>query len=948
MAQPDADNLLHRQFEKQARKSPDAVALYEGTRSINFADLDARADRVARALRTHGIGAGSAVGLHLERSVSWVIAVLGILKANAAVMPLPPSYPPGRLRGILTHAALDGLIDDAATPFDRSTTTRVLSLDNLLDGPDTPGEIAPGQSDQAAFILCSSGSTDAPKMIERSHASFQHRLRWTWGQHPYSAGEICLQKAHATTTHGIYELFEPLLRGIPVVILPDEEARDLEGFWDTIRNRRISRLLIVPSALQSSLDMPGFTPPALNVVVLMGEYVNPRLAERAVTAFPARTHVYSIYGSTEASSTLVCDLRESFRPGQELPLGKPISNDVRVLIMGPNGEPVKPGEAGGLYVAGSALFTGYFRNPDLTATVLIHGSSQGDPLYDTHDRVRSMPDGSLQFIGRIDDTVKIRGFRADLQEVERALLGHPGVHQAAAIVGSAASGGATLHAFVSPASLDRDAIYRSLRDRLPAYMLPSTVVGLDEFPLTDRGKLDRARLLQHHAARGATSGSGRTPPETERRVSDVWARTLGHNDFSFGSNFFEVGGTSLTVFSLVHRLRTAFALDRVRLPEQSVYRYPTVETLATCIDRMQNGRPATDEQGTPILVTMRQGTAPDQAPLFVIASAGGTLGAYEKLARELHTPREIIGVRDPFIWGEREMSEGYQRWAGRYVAAIRERQPQGPYYVAAYSSAGSFGYEIARQLRGGGQEVAVLVLIDPLALDRRDRRSYGWWALRATYERPPVRALIRLAGWLRVPMHKALGTRRRPAPANDFTPSAEEARRLTGAAVRDAGHLLSFAALLELNTGLPFALTEADFAGVPPDGYLGVLQARIATLMPDVDPTSIERTVVQYTFQVRAQHAYELQAYDGCVLLVEPATRYRGVTTAHLRPYVRKLQVRAIKLSEPPSRIQTITDQFGAIAAHYRSMRDDQFVNGLAREIERVLDGIVRPAQTRR
>ena len=606
MAQPDPENLLHRQFEEQARRTPHAVALHEGNRSITFADLETRAEGVAHALRLRGIGVDAAVGLHLERSIAWVAAVLGILKTNAAVMPLPPTYPPGRLREIVSHAGLDAVLDDATTPLDRSLTVPILHLEDLPPSPDTGADVGPGQADQPAFILCSSGSTGTPKMIVRSHRSFQHRLRWTWERHPYAAGDVCVQKAHATTTHGIYELFEPLLRGVPVVILPDEQARDLEVFWDTIRARGVSRLLIVPSALQSSLDMPGFTPPPLDVVVLMGEYVNPRLAERAVNAFPPHTRVYSIYGSTEASSTLVCDLRESFRPGEELPLGKPISPDVRALVLGPDLEPVAPGEEGRLHIAGPALFTEYFRSPELTASVLVHGSRHGDPLYDTHDQVRHAPDGSLQFIGRVDDTVKIRGFRVDLQEVERALLSHPGVRQAAAIVGGSEAGGATLHAFVSPAGLDRDAIYRTLRDRLPTYMLPSTVAGLEAFPLTDRGKLDRARLLRDQSAPHAAPVAGRALTDTERQVSDIWAELLGHEMFALDSSFFEVGGTSLTVFSLVHRLRTAFALDRARLPEQSVYRYPTVETLAAFIDRARSGQSAPDDERTPVLVTMRQ------------------------------------------------------------------------------------------------------------------------------------------------------------------------------------------------------------------------------------------------------------------------------------------------------------------------------------------------------
>lgn len=938
MVQSETRLPLHALFEEQVRRTPQTVALFEGDNAISFAELDARASRVARSLWTRGIHAGCTVGLHLERSTTWVVGVLGILKANAAVMPLPPSYPPGRLREILAHARLDAVIDDAGTPLDRSLTERVLNLAALSSESDAADDPVAGDPDQPAFVLCSSGSTGTPKMIVRSHRSFLHRLQWTWRKHPYAANEICCQKAYATTTHTIYELFEPLLRGIPVIIVPDRHARDLEAFWDTIRSRHVSRLLIVPSALQASLDMPGFTPPALNVVVLMGEYVSPELARRALEAFPTRTRIYSIYGSTEASSTLVCDLRESYRPGTELPLGEPIAETVRPLVLGPGLQHVTPGEVGRLFISGPALFTEYFRNPEQTAAALITQAGNGDRLYDTDDQVRYMADGSLQFVGRADDTVKIRGFRVDLREVEQVLLSHPGVHRAVVIPAGDESGSARLVAFVSPVTVEHGALFETLRDRLPAYMVPSALTTIDSFPLTASGKLDRLRLLQENPTHAAAAGPERAATETERRVSAAWEAVLQHRGFGLNSTFFEVGGTSLTVFSLVHRLRTAFSLERTELPEQTAYRFPTIETLAACIDRIRSGQPVRPEGSAPILVTLRSGTDAGRAPFFVVASAGGTLGAYRKFVDALTTAREVVGVRDPFNWGDRDLSEGFRRWVDRYVDAIRQRQPRGPYYIGAYSSAGAFGYEIAYRLRREGEIVGILVLIDPLALDRGSRRRYGWWALRATWARPPLRTLVRLAGWLRVPAQWLLGARRPLRDGDSTAPLGEEFRQLAASATRDAHHLKVFSALLELNTGLPLALDDAAFSGVAPEAYMGILRSRVADLMPDIDPSSMERIAMQYAVQVRAQHAYELRTYDGPVLLVEPATRYTGLLKAHLRPHVRNLRVRAIELGEPSQRTRAITEQFGALEAHYRSMRDDRFVEGLAREVDPLLE----------
>jgi hypothetical protein len=621
-----------------------------------------------------------------------------------------------------------------------------------------------------------------------------------------------------------------------------------------------------------------------------------------------------------------------------LPLGKPITPDVQALVLGSDLQPVAGGEIGRLHMMGTPLFTGYFNDPELTAAAFVDAPGQPGRVFDTRDQVKSLPGGSLEYLGRVDETVKIRGFRVDLAEVERAAQKHPGVKQAAVVVSGANAGNASLLAFYVPASIDRAEVYGALREQLPEYMVPSVVVGLDEFPLTASAKVDRVRLLEHHV-RSITAGTtDREQSDTERRVWDEWAGLLGHSSFGLSSSFFEVGGTSLTVFALVHRLREAFDLDRGQLPEQVVYRAPTIEGLATRIDAARSGGPRQPDEPTPLLVTLRKGSEPGRPPFFLLASAGGTLGAYEKLARKLTTTRDILGVRDPFIWGEREPTEGFQRWVARYVDAIRERQPEGPYYIGAYSSAGACGYEVAWQLRQLGEEVALLALIDPLAMSRHGRKSYGFWALRATWLRPPLRQLVRLAGWIRVPAIRVLRRIRPTEPRNDHSLSDEEYAQLIDEKTRNMGPLVSVSSLFELNTGLPFTLSESDFEESEPEGYLDVFHARVSSLMPEVDTDSIERIVVQYGLQISAQHAYELRHYDSPVLLVEPKTRYVGLVKAQLSPYARNLRARTVRLGEPSDRIRAISERFGVLVAHYLSMRDDAFVEGLAKEVDLYLE----------
>lgn len=930
---------LDERFEEQARRTPDRVALHDHGASITFAGLRERSDALAMSLRASGVRDGSFVGLHIERSIGYVIGVLAILKLNSAVVPLPPSYPAARLKEILSFAELDAIVDHAATPLDPSMHARIVRLDEAPTQRHEWTAGAAGSAEQPAFVLCSSGSTGQPKMIVRSHRSFFHRLLWTWENHPYADGEVCCQKAHMTTTHAIYELFEPLLRGIPVHILSDQDARALEAFWETVRSRAISRLLLVPSVLQASLDMPGFLAPPVKVVVLMGEYVLPQLAGRALDAFPTHTSIYSIYGSTEASSTFVCDVRRSWQHGQELPLGVAISEEVRDAVLSDDGTPVAAGEVGMLHVAGAALFTEYFKSPAQTASAFVAAPGGGERLYRTRDNVRRMPDGSLQFLGRADNTVKIRGFRVDLEEVERAILLHPGVRQCAVVVSATEPGTAALTAFVAPATVNNPSVYLLLRERLPAYMIPSTIVGVDAFPLTSSGKIDRRRLVHEQPRHAVPVSTGARQSPTEHRVSTVWRAVLQHGAFEADSSFFEVGGSSLTAFSVVYRLRDEFGLDRAQLSDQSLYVYPTPAALATYIDALLAGNaPAAPPTQSP-LVTLKRGSGDDwRAPVFMISSAGGTLGAYEKLVKALTTTREIVGVRDPFLWGGRDPTLGFQRWISEYVRAIRAQQPQGPYYIIAYSSAGAIGYEIAQHLRRAGQEVALLALIDPLAIDRGSKRRFGYWSLESRFNRRVVAQLTQLAGWLRLAVPAAFRDSGRSARDFNLVPAHADFIRFAETTTRSATHIRSVSALLELNTGLPFTLTDAEMAAAAPDRYLDALLSRVKRVAPEIDPAMIERIVVQYQLQVRSHHMYRLQRYDGRTVLFDPRGPYYGLLAAQFRSYVGDLRVYAVGLGEQSKRTREISECFSArIRSHYQSMRDDTFVQAVAEKLDALL-----------
>ncbi|MEM7612273.1 MAG: AMP-binding protein, partial [Pseudomonadota bacterium] len=613
---------IHELYRDQARKSPEAIALIENQRRITFGELDTLSDNVASSLCVLDVRAGDMVGLHIDRSICWVVAAIGILKAGAAVVPLPPAFPAKRLDDILSHAELSQVIDSPASRLVSPCTRDALCIDEIArrEAPAIPtgncGSSAP------AFVLCSSGSTGLPKMIVRNHESFMHRLNWTWQRHPFEPGEICCLKAQVTTTHSIYELFEPLLCGVTVLVIAESIVRDLEAFWRTIVEHGVSRLLMVPSALHASMQIPDFSAPAIRVLVVMGEYIDAKLAERLRAVFPA-TRIYSIYGSTEASSVLVCDLCGDWNPGEDVPLGEPIASSIELSVLDADLRPVSAGEVGQLYLSGPALFSKYLNDHDLTESALVGLSGRSEKWYDTNDAVRRMPGGSLQFIGRVDDTVKIRGFRVDLKEVEHALLALDAVNQATVVVDQCRAGSGSLLAFVTPSDVDPSRAMQVVKDRLPEYMMPSAIVSVDSFPITERGKLDKNKLVSEYRNRPSNHSEWNNASETEHRVLRVWAEVLGHSAFDVDMSFFEAGGTSLTVFSVVNLLRSEFSAEGLSLSVTTVYQFPTVRLLARQLARIMRGALVDDSGLSPLLVPLKQSKGSDQAPLFLIASAGG-------------------------------------------------------------------------------------------------------------------------------------------------------------------------------------------------------------------------------------------------------------------------------------------------------------------------------------
>ncbi|MFT3769045.1 MAG: amino acid adenylation domain-containing protein [Minicystis sp.] len=556
------DACLHDLFEARAAAAPDAIALLFEGRAVSYRGIAARAHAVTRRLHARGVGRGARVGLFAERSPEAVAGILGVLAAGAAYVPLNPAYPHERLAFMIEDARLDVLLADARSA-PRAPPSRAAV--EPLDAPDAPGEavISGVTAVEPAWVIYTSGSTGRPKGVVGSHRGVVNRCAWMWQRFPFRPGEVSCHRTTLSFSDSLWEIFGPLLQGVPSLVLPDARVHDLSLFLGALRDARVSRLVVVPSLLRALLDVApdlGARLPDLAIVVTSGEALPPDLAARFHRAMPGRT-LLNIYGSTEVSADATwAEVPDD--PGAGVTIGVPIAN-TRAHVLDAAGHPAPFGVPGELAIGGDAVTLGYLDRPDLTAERFVRDPFSEEPgarLFRTGDRVRRRASGEIEILGRRDDQVKVRGVRVELGDVRAALLDHPEVREAAVVARPDARGELRLVAYVvargaeAPKAGDLAAF---LRDRLPAPEVPSAYVPLDALPHLPNGKLDRRALPAPEAPSGA---AGHVAPRdaVEEQIAAIWAEVLGIDRVSVVAGFFELGGHSLLLARAHDRLAAHF------------------------------------------------------------------------------------------------------------------------------------------------------------------------------------------------------------------------------------------------------------------------------------------------------------------------------------------------------------------------------------------------------
>lgn len=716
----NVERCLHHFFEEQARIAPHAIALIWEQRHFTYTALNQDANRLAHYLRGLGVGPETRVGVCLPRCALFIIGLLGILKAGGAYIPLDPVYPQERLSLMMDDAQIAILLTQTTLlPELPACSGRVICLDT--DWPVIEREISSDPrnttvAQHLAYIIYTSGSTGKPKGVEIAHGTIVRFIEAARDAYAFVPGDRVLQFCSLSFDTSIEEIHTSLASGATLVLRTDEMLSSIAFFLKQCRQWGIT-VLDLPTAfwheMVADLENTAHSfPPALRLVLLGGERVEPAKVARWQQWAPPHVCLVNTYGPTEATvvSTLhTIEAAPLSDPGYAIPLGQAIPH-VRLAILDYTQQFAPTGVWGELAIGGDNLARGYLGQPALTAEKFIPDPlGDGARLYRSGDIARLLSDGTLEFRGRRDDQVKLRGFRVELSEIEHALQIYPSIKDAVVRVYEQGTGDKALVAYIvwqpaHPSTINE--LRTHLKALLPDYMVPAGFIILERLPQLPNVKVDYNALPLPDEALTATPATLVEPRDAlELQLVQIWEECLHVHPISITDNFFELGGHSLLAVRLLSQIQKRFSRH---LPLALLLQQATIEQFAPLL------RQQPDSHASSLLVGIR--TRGSARPLFLMHPTGGNVLCYASVAYHLGENQPVYGLQAQGLEGEEEPLDSIEKMASVYLRVLRDHQPQGPYLLGGWSSGGLVAIEVASQLHAQGQQVDLLVLFDAPAL----------------------------------------------------------------------------------------------------------------------------------------------------------------------------------------------------------------------------------------
>ena len=761
---PVPEEGVHQWIERQAKKTPEAVALACGQETLSYREVSERSSQLANRLRALGVGPETVVALCLERSSDLVVAPLAVWKAGGAYVPIDPHFPASRVALMLKDSEAAVLLTESSLlgrlPAERPMAICLDRERSMLarESRETPAVATTG--DNLAYLLYTSGSTAIPKGVEITHAALVNFLL-SMQQEP---GMRIKGRLLAVTTFSFdiagLELYLPLVTGARVVIAPREATLDGAALTDLIRQAEITAMQATPVTWRMLLQSgwkgaPGFK-------ILCGGEALPR--DLADTLLETGAEVWNLYGPTE---TTIWSTVDRVRSGGKVTIGRPIAN-TQCHVLDALGAAVPPGVVGELYIEGRGLARGYRHREEETRQRFILSSRYGARLYRTGDWARWLSDGRIECLGRADHQVKLRGYRIELGEIEAVLQWQPDVRQSVVVIRDDVGADPRLVAYLimeDGTAPDIAALRAELRKALPEYMIPSAFLPVKEFPLTANLKVDRKALLgpefaptrasghigptpQGGCEDGAEDASGRPRNHVESVMVDVWREVLNLDQPGVFDDFFVLGGHSLSAAAVVTRLRNELEMD---LPLRSIFLDPTIARLARHIAydpaRGQYRYTAEIPKWNCLVPVQPKGT---RTPFFMVAgyeAPDDTLQALSLVIQYIGKDQPVFGFRPRWTFGGADY-ESVDEMAREFMKELRAVQPRGPYLLGGVCVGGIAALELARMLIEEGEQVQMLLLVDTERSGKKRARAWNaaYYGDQLQHLRQVVSGIVRASG----------------------------------------------------------------------------------------------------------------------------------------------------------------------------------------------------------
>jgi amino acid adenylation domain-containing protein len=713
-------------FEEQVLKTPDNTALIRQEITLTYRRLNEQANMLARYLIAQGVKTGSNIGLLASRDFGMVIGMYAIMKTGSSYIPIDPEYPADRQKYILTQSSATHVITDADYPeLDLLSDLRIIKLnDATLGNLDNSNLNIPISGRQLAYTIYTSGSTGVPKGVMIEHHSAVNLIEWVNRRFEINSKDRVLFITSMCFDLSVYDIFGLLSAGGSVIIASQQDVIDINTLKNLLSKHEITFWDSVPTTmnylvkeLKSSKE--SFIQNSLRLVFLSGDWIPIQLPMEIKNHFP-NAKVVSLGGATEGTIwSNYYEVGELDSSWKSIPYGRPIANNF-FYVLNKQLRPVPMGIIGELFIGGVGVAKGYANDPDKTMHAFLpdpFSSKAGGRMYRTGDLGRMMPDGNLEFLGRKDSQIKIRGFRVELGEIENVLNKSSLVNQAVVIARDETDGSKNLIAFIvsNGGNLDRKEVQAYLKSKLPEYMIPAIFEELKEFPLTSNGKIDKQALSNLETTNYTTTRYAAPQTENQLKLAEIWKEILGVERVGIHDNFFELGGHSLMAVRMITKLEAEIGL---RFPLSILFKYPTINSLLSSSEL----RPSNLETQWKSLVPIKDSGS--KLPIYIIHGSGLNVLNFSAIAKYVDTQQPVFGLQAKGLSGVDEALDNMKEIANSYIKEILEHNPTGPYAIAGYSFGGYVAVEMRNQLESMGKKVKMLAIFDTNAVDTEHDRKW--------------------------------------------------------------------------------------------------------------------------------------------------------------------------------------------------------------------------------